>query len=551
MPRTFKRLITLGLPRDAYFSWGLVVSALQGLSAVALLAVSAWLISRAAEVSSIVYLGIAIVGVRGFAVGRATFRYFERLLLHESAFRMLASRRPELFEKLAPFIPAGMARVGRGEAMARVVNDVDELQNLSLRVVAPLVQSLVVSVASVFFIWLLLPEAGLALLLVLLAAFIVAIPVSSKFSSQSDRSAAPLRARISNLSLDLLENLDAYIAYGWVEAKRVEINSVEFELRKSIAKSAVSNGFGISLFTLLSTSAVLAGAWFGGVAVSNQSVPGASLAVFVLLPLAIFEVVQTAQPTLSAYRKYKVSAERVSELLDREVPRALQFETGDRVLEHFESIELRSVSITYPETLEPVLENFDLTIRPGESVMLCGESGAGKSSVALLLASLIKPSSGAFLINGEPAGVFDPATVRRIVGLVEQNPMVFLGDVRANLLLAKPGASDAELKNVLGQVGLWSMFTDREGLNTQLGDRGVLISGGEAQRLALARAILAQFEVLILDEPTANVDSDTAGTLIADMLRVARGSEDRAVVLISHEERFRALVDRSVKVTKR
>ena len=452
MPRTFKRLITLGLPRDAYFSWGLVVSALQGLSAVALLAASAWLISRAAEVSSIVYLGIAIVGVRGFAVGRATFRYFERLLLHESAFRMLASRRPELFEKLAPFIPAGMAQVGRGEAMARVVNDVDELQNLSLRVVAPLVQSLVVSVASVFFIWLLLPEAGLALMLVLLAAFIVAIPVSSKFSSQSDRSAAPLRARMSNLSLDLLENLDAYIAYGWVEAKRAEINRVEFELRKSIAKSAVSNGFGISLFTLLSTSAVLAGAWFGGVAVSNQSVPGASLAVFVLLPLAIFEVVQTAQPALSAYRKYKVSAERVSELLDREVPRALQFETGDRVLEHFQSIELRSVSITYPETLEPVLENFDLTIRPGESVMLCGESGAGKSSVALLLARLIKPSSGAFLINGEPAGVFEPAAVRRIIGLVEQNPMVFLGDVRANLLLAKPGASDAELRDVLDQV---------------------------------------------------------------------------------------------------
>ena len=551
MPRTFKRLITLGLPRDAYFSWGLLVSALQGLSAVALLAVSAWLISRAAEVSSIVYLGIAIVGVRGFAVGRATFRYFERLLLHESAFRMLASRRPELFEKLAPFIPAGMAQVGRGEAMARVVNDVDELQNLSLRVVAPLVQSLVVSVASVFFIWLLLPEAGLALMLVLLAAFIVAIPVSSKFSSQSDRSAAPLRARMSNLSLDSLENLDAYIAYGWVEAKRAEINRVEFELRKSIAKSAVSNGFGISLFTLLSTSAVLAGAWFGGVAVSNQSVPRASLAVFVLLPLSIFEVVQTAQPALSAYRKYKVSAERVSELLDREVPRALQFETGDRVIDHVESIELRSVSITYPETHEPVLENFDLTIRPGESVMLCGESGAGKSSVALLLARLIKPSSGAFLINGEPAGVFDPATVRRIVGLVEQNPMVFLGDVRANLLLAKPGASDAELKDVLDQVGLWSMFADREGLNTQLGDRGVLISGGEAQRLALARAILAQFEVLILDEPTANVDSDTAVTLIADMLRVARDSEDRAVVLISHEERFRALVDRSVKVTKR
>jgi ATP-binding cassette subfamily C protein CydC len=444
-----------------------------------------------------------------------------------------------------------MAQVGRGEAMARIVNDVDELQNLSLRVVAPLVQSVVVSVASVFFIWLLLPEAGLALLLVLLVAFIVAIPLSARLSRLSDRSTAPLRARMSNLSLDLLENLDVYIAYGWVEAKRAEISQIEVELRKSIAKSAVSNGFGVSLFTLLSTSAILAGAWFGGVAVSNQSVSGASLAVFVLLPLAIFEVVQTAQPTLSAYRKYKVSAVRVSDLLDRDVPRALQFEAGDSALEHFDSIELRSVSVTYPETLEPALENFDLTIRAGESVMLFGESGAGKSTVALLLARLIQPSSGEYVINKKPVGQFDSAAVRRIVGLVEQNPMVFLGDVRANLMLAKPGASDAELRDVLDQVGLWSMFADREGLETQLGDRGALISGGEAQRLALARAILAKFQVLILDEPTANVDSASAGALIADLLRVARGSGDRAVVLISHEERFRALVDRSVKVSKR
>lgn len=551
MPRTFKRLISIGLPRDTFFSWGLVVSALQGLSAVSLLAVSAWLISRAAEVSSIVYLGIAIVGVRGFAVGRATFRYFERLLLHESAFRMLASRRPQLFEKLAPFIPAGMAQVGRGEAMARVVNDVDELQNLSLRVVAPLVQSLVVSVASVFFIWLLVPEAGIALMLILLAAFIVAIPLSARLSRLSDRSTAPLRARMSNLSLGLLENLDVYIAYGWVEAKRAEINRVEFELRKAIAKSAVSNGLGVSLFTLLSTSAVIAGAWFGGLAVSNLSVPGASLAVLVLLPLAIFEVVQTAQPALSALRKFKVSAERVSYLLDRDIPRALQFETGDRKLDHFESIELRSVSITYPENPEPALENFDLTIKPGESVLLFGESGAGKSSVALLLARLIQPSSGSYHINGKPASFFAPADVRRIFGLVEQNPMVFIGDVRANLVFAKPGALDAELIAVLDQVGLWSMFADREGLDTQLGDRGVLISGGEAQRLALARAILAEFKVLILDEPTANVDRDTAGALIADLLRVARGSEDRAVVLISHEEQFKALVDRSVQVSKK
>lgn len=546
-----KRSVWLGLPRDGFFKWGLVVSALQGLSAVALLAVSAWLISRAAEVTSIVYLGIAIVGVRGFAVGRATFRYFERLLLHESAFRMLASRRPEIFERLAAFIPAGMAQVGRGETMARVVNDVDELQNLSLRVVAPMVQSIVVATASVIFMWLLLPEAGFAMLLVVIAAFFIAIPVSASLAKSGDRSAAPLKARMSDQSLDLLENLDVYIAYGWIDAKRAEIARTETELRKSIAKSALSNGLGIALFMLLSTSAMLSEAWFGGNAVANQSLPGASLAVFILLPLAIFEVLQTAQPALSSFRKYKVSAQRVAAMLDREVPNSLKFEKTDNQLASFESFQLRSVSVTYPGMAEPALADFDFSLKPGEAVMVVGESGAGKSTLALLLTRLIQPSSGEFLINGESAESFNPNSVRRCVGLVEQNPMVFLGDVRANLGFAKSGASDRELKDVLTKVGLWRMFAEREGLETQLGDQGVLISGGEAQRLALARAILADFEVIILDEPTANVDQFTAELLLRDLLDIARGSGARTVILISHEHRFQALVDRTVQVTKR
>lgn len=546
-----ERFVFLGLPRDKFFGWGLVVSVLQGISAVALLAVSAWLISRAAEVSSIVYLGIAIVGVRGFAVGRATFRYFERLLLHESAFRLLSSRRPEIFKRLAPFIPAGMGQVGRGETMARVVNDVDELQNLSLRVITPLVQSIVVSAATVLFMWLLLPEAGLALLLIMLAAFLVAMPVSARLARSSDESAAPLKAKMSELSLDLLENLDVYIAYGWLAAKRAELDQIEAALRKSQAQSAISSGLGAALISLLSTSAITSGAWLGGTSVLNNSIPGASLAVFVLLPLALFEVVQAAQPALSAYQKYKVSAGRVSELLEREVPSALRFEKGERDVERFESICLRSVSITYPSTLAPALVDFSLSIKQGESLMLYGESGAGKSSIALLLSRLIQPSAGEFLLNGDAVSKFTPASVRQTIGLVEQNPMVFLGDVRANLAFAKPDAADQELKDVLVQVGLWHMFAVRQGLDTPLGDRGVLISGGEAQRLALARAILANFQVLILDEPTANVDSGSAEALIKDLLRVARASGDRAVVLISHEERFKSFVDRTVLVAKR
>ena len=544
-----KRILALGLPRDGYFRFGLIVAGMQGLSAIALLGVSAWLISRAAEVSSIVFLGVAIVGVRGFAVGRATFRYGERLLLHEAAFRMLGNLRPEIFSKLAPFIPAGMPSIGRGEVLTRIVSDVDELQNLSLRVVAPLVQSLVVASASILFVWLLLPAAGMGLMFAVLAVFLVALPLTARVAKVSDESVAPLKAQLANQSLDLLENQDVYLAYGWLEILLAGLEKTDAKLRREQSKSAYSNGLGVAVVTLMSMLAVVLGAWFGANAVLSGVIPGASLAVFTLLPIAIFEILLAAQPAVSAYRKYRVSAMRVAELLDRDIPVALQIVNGDLELEGFKTLALEKATLRYPEAERVAFSDFDFTLTSGEVVLLSGESGSGKSSVALALARLIELDSGAYTINGHQASNFTVDSIRRRVGVVEQSPMIFLGDVRANLSLAKPEASDEELIQALTEVGLWEMFETRAGLGTQLGDRGVLISGGEAQRLGLARAILADFEVLILDEPTANVDEVAADQLIADLLAVAKGKANRAILLISHERRFRGLVDREVVMT--
>ena len=544
-----KRILALGLPRDGYFRFGLIVAGMQGLSAIALLGVSAWLISRAAEVSSIVFLGVAIVGVRGFAVGRATFRYGERLLLHEAAFRMLGNLRPEIFSKLAPFIPAGMPSIGRGEVLTRIVSDVDELQNLSLRVVAPLVQSLVVASASILFVWLLLPAAGMGLMFAVLAVFLVALPLTARVAKVSDESVAPLKAQLANQSLDLLENQDVYLAYGWLEIRLAGLEKTDAKLRREQSKSAYSNGLGVAVVTLMSMLAVVLGAWFGANAVLSGVIPGASLAVFTLLPIAIFEILLAAQPAVSAYRKYRVSAMRVAELLDRDIPVALQIVNGDLELEGFKTLALEKATLRYPEAERVAFSDFDFTLTSGEVVLLSGESGSGKSSVALALARLIELDSGAYTINGYQASNFTVDSIRRRVGVVEQSPMIFLGDVRANLSLAKPEASDEELIQALTEVGLWEMFETRAGLGTQLGDRGVLISGGEAQRLGLARAILADFEVLILDEPTANVDEVAADQLIADLLAVAKGKANRAILLISHERRFRGLVDREVVMT--
>jgi ATP-binding cassette subfamily C protein CydC len=412
-----------------------------------------------------------------------------------------------------------------------------------------LVQSLVVASASILFVWLLLPAAGMGLMFAVLAVFLVALPLTARVAKVSDESVAPLKAQLANQSLDLLENQDVYLAYGWLEILLAGLEKTDAKLRREQSKSAYSNGLGVAVVTLMSMLAVVLGAWFGANAVLSGVIPGASLAVFTLLPIAIFEILLAAQPAVSAYRKYRVSAMRVAELLDRDIPVALQIVNGDLELEGFKTLALEKATLRYPEAERVAFSDFDFTLTSGEVVLLSGESGSGKSSVALALARLIELDSGAYTINGYQASNFTVDSIRRRVGVVEQSPMIFLGDVRANLSLAKPEASDEELIQALTEVGLWEMFETRAGLGTQLGDRGVLISGGEAQRLGLARAILADFQVLILDEPTANVDEVAADQLIADLLAVAKGKANRAILLISHERRFRGLVDREVVMT--
>jgi ATP-binding cassette, subfamily C, bacterial CydC len=540
--------IRLGLPREGLFKLGLGVAVLQGASAVALLGVSAWLISRAAEVNSIVYLGLAIVGVRGFAVGRATFRYLERILLHDSAFRMLAKRRPVLFERLIPFFPAGISQLGRGETLARVVTDVDELQNLPLRVIGPLLQAFLVAITSILCVFLLLPSAGVMLLVAVSLGFLVAIPLSARSAKSSDALISPLKAQLSNLSLNLIENQEVYLAYGWMPQKMRELERVDLRLRTAVSRGVTSTGAGLALLSLLTTLAMISGAWFGGLALEQANLPGAWLAVLVLLPLAVFELLQSAQPSVSAYRRFSSSANRVREILEREVPDSLQIKAGPEVLGNLESIDLQGVGVKYSATSEEVFSGVELRLEPGKKLLVSGASGSGKSSIALLLARLINPSSGQYLINGKSVDEFEIESVRKVIGLVEQDPTIFIGDVRANLLIAKPNASDSELIAMLSRVGLWQMFKEREGLDTQLGDRGVLISGGEAKRLALARALLANFQVLILDEPTANVDAVQADRLMNDIFKVLGDFPARSLVLVSHEDKYRNLTDAELRL---
>ncbi len=544
--------IALGLPRDRGFVVGLAIAVLQGLSAVALLGSSAWLISRSSEQPAQVYVAIAVVGVRAFAVGRAAFRYAERMVLHDSAFRMLAALRPRLLERLIPLAPVGLTRLAKGRALQGVVADVDDLQNLPLRVVAPLVQSTFVAIISAGFLALFAPLAGVALLLAATAAIVVAVPITARLGRNADENIAGIKTRMSELSMKLLESSALLEAYGWRSPLLGELARLESELQRRQRKSSLASGLGMAVLTALGVLATATTAWFGAQAVFAGWQPGVMLAVMALLPMAVFDVLNNLQGTAQAWNRFRAAAINVGVLLD-EVP-ASELPAETELPAHaepvaFASLELIGVSARYPNASRDALAPISLRVTPGDVLLVTGESGAGKSTIANVLMRFLTPSGGRILVNGRDFTELSTDEIRRMIGLIEQSPTIFTGSVRQNLVLAKPEATDAEMEQALERVGLWKIFAEREGLETFVGEQGSRISGGEATRLALARALLADRAVIVLDEPTANLDDATAMQSTRELVAAAQAS-GAAVIVISHDSRLASLTASEVVVKK-
>ena len=533
---------------------GLLAGLASAVGAVALLAISAWLITRASEQPPILFLGMAIVGVRAFALGRAAFRYLERITSHDAAFRALATLRVGVFERLLPFAPAGLRDTRRGDLLTRLVGDVDRLQDLPLRVVQPLAVSVLVQAASVAVVWSVLPAAGLALLVVLAVSLAVGIGATTALAGRAETCIAPLRARLQDLVLDLVGGLDVLTAFGAVDARLAAIDRAASDLRRAELRSAAAAG--------VTTGVVLAGT--GAVAgwTVLQGVPGlasgtmdpAWLALAALVPLALVEQATAVPLAVQAWRRVRTSAERVAGVVPGTVPDEIPREPDDADAEpaHADAptagttLEVRDLVTRWPGADHDALAPVSLVVRPGETVIVRGPSGSGKSSLAAALARFLE-SRGAYELDGRDARSMAPSAVRRIVGLCEQAPHLFDASIRQNLLFARDGATDDELVGVLARVGLAGWTAERGGLDARVGDRGGLVSGGQAQRIALARALLADFPVLVLDEPTADVDAERAHAVLRDVLTAARDS-GRGVLLLTHTEVPGDLVDRTIEL---
>ncbi|MEU0830580.1 thiol reductant ABC exporter subunit CydD [Streptomyces sp. NPDC005969] len=500
-------------------------------SAVGLMAVSGWLISRASEQPPVLYLMVAVTATRAFGLGRAVFRYAERLVSHDAVLKMLAELRVAVYRGLERVAPAGLARTRRGDLLSRLVADVDALQDYWLRWLLPAGTAAVVGVAAAGFTGWMLPQAGVVLAVGLLLAGVGVPLVTGACARRAERQLAPSRADLATRITDLLGGTAELTVAGALPARSARTREADAVLTRIAARAATATALGGGLSAAICGLTVVAAALVSVPAVLDGRLAGVELAVVVLTPLAAFEAV-TGLPLAVQYRqRVKRSAERVYEVLDAPVPVLEPAAPADAPASPF-PLEVRGLAARYAGASRDALDSVDLTLTAGRRIAVVGPSGSGKTTLAQVLLRFLDARSGTYRIGGVEASALDGDTVRRFVGLCAQDAHVFDSSIRENLRLARTGATDDELRGALAQARLldWVQALP-DGLDTLVGEHGARLSGGQRQRLALARALLADFPVLVLDEPAEHLDLATADALTADLLAATRG---RTTVLITH-----------------
>ncbi|MEV5198033.1 thiol reductant ABC exporter subunit CydD [Streptomyces sp. NPDC053720] len=500
-------------------------------SAVGLMAVSGWLISRASEQPPVLYLMVAVTATRAFGLGRAVFRYAERLVSHDAVLKMLAELRVAVYRGLERVAPAGLRRTRRGDLLSRLVADVDALQDYWLRWLLPAATAVVVGTAAAGFVGWLLPAAGAVLAAGLLLAGVGVPLVSDACSRHTERRLAPARADLATRITDLLGGTAELTVAGALPARTERTREADGVLTRIAARAATATALGGGLIALVAGLTVVATALVALPAVYDGRLAGVELAVVVLTPLAAFEAVTGLPLAVQYRRRVERSAERVYEVLDAPLPVHEPESPAEAPASPF-PLEVRGLSARYAGAERDALDGVDLTLTAGRRIAVVGPSGSGKTTLAQVLVRFLDARAGTYLIGGVEAGALEGDTVRRFVGLCAQDAHVFDSSIRENLRLARTGATEEELREALGRARLldWADALP-DGLDTLVGEHGARLSGGQRQRLALARAILADFPVLVLDEPAEHLDLATADALTADLLAATEG---RTTVLITH-----------------
>jgi ATP-binding cassette subfamily C protein CydC len=528
----------------APFKWWMLLAALLGFltigSGIGLMAAAAWIIARAALHPPIGTLNVAIVGVRFFGISRGVFRYLERYVAHQTTFRLLARLRVWFYEQIEPLAPARLMDYRSGDLLTRAVSDINTLENFYLRVIAP--PAVAVMVGGVMFVFMAWYDGRLAVaLFACLGLAGVGVPLLvQKLSRQTGQAIITTRADLNVALIDGVQGMADLLAYGAQERQKARIRALNRALQRQQARMAVVAGLSTALTSLLISAAAVMILVIAIPLVRSGDLDGITLAVLVLAAISSFEA---ALPLPAAYQHLGSTLEaarRLFEIVDHpslEKRKIIYRRERRDFLSESEkgggtSVEVSNLCFRY-EAGEPlVLDGVSFNLKPGGTLAVVGASGAGKSTLAHLLLRFWDYESGEIRLGGRDLRDYGPEESRALMSVVSQTTYLFNATIRDNLRIAKPDARDEDLIRAVQGAQLHDfMAALPQGYETWIGEQGLRLSGGERQRLAIARAILKDAPIMILDEATANLDAVTERAVLQIIGATAAG---RTTLMVTH-----------------
>lgn len=523
---------------------GVVLAIVTLLASIGLLTLSGWFLSASAVVGvagiySFNYM-LPAAGVRGAAIIRTAGRYFERLVSHDATFRVLQHLRVFTFSKLLPLSPAGLARFRQGELLNRVVADVDTLDHLYLRVISPLIGALVVIVVVTAGLSILDVTLALTLGGIMLVTLLVLPPLFYRAGKPAGESITQMRGQYRQQLTAWLQGQAELMLFSASDRYRKQLEKTEQRWQDAQRRQAELTALSQALMLLIGGVAVVAMLWLTSAGVGGNSQPGALIALFVFCALAAFEALAPVTGAFQHLGQVIASARRITQITGQQPE--VTFAAGEGQAFGQVSLTLNQVTFSYPQQPSPALENISLQVGAGEHIAILGRTGCGKSTLLQLLTRAWDPANGEILLNEQPLTHLNEATLRQAMSVVPQRVHLFSATLRDNLSLAAPGASDIQLMKALERVGLEKLLED-SGLNAWLGEGGRQLSGGELRRLAIARALLHDAPLMLLDEPTEGLDATTESQILDLLAEVMR---EKTVLMVTHRLRGLARFNRII-----
>ncbi|KLU16608.1 MULTISPECIES: heme ABC transporter ATP-binding protein/permease CydC [Xenorhabdus] len=514
-------------------SLGMLLAIVTLLASIGLLTLSGWFLAGTALAGfaglyTFNYM-LPAAGVRGAAIFRTAGRYGERLVSHDATFRVLAHLRVFAFQKILPLSPGGIARFRQGELLNRLVADVETLDHLYLRVISPVLAAFVVILVLTFGLSFLDFTLAYTIGGIMLGLLLVLPYVFYHAGKPYGRNMTQQRGQYRTLLTSALQGQAELSVFGALKRFRQSMTEIENDWLKNQQKQAGLTGLSQAIMIFSTGMTVTLILWLAAAGVGENSQTGALIALFTFCTLAAFEALGPVTVAFQHMGQVIASATRVSQLMNQK-PEVTFPSHGPQANSDL-SLEIKNVDFTYPGQPQSVLKNISLSLTSGEHLALLGKTGCGKSTLLQLLTRAWDVNSGEIQLNQHPIAHYDESTLRSMMSIVPQRIHVFSHTLRENLLLAKPGADDAELTTVLQQVGLGDLLDTDKKLNCWMGEGGRQLSGGEQRRLGIARALLHNAPLMLLDEPTEGLDADTEQQILA---LLHRSCQHKTLIIVTH-----------------